>query len=92
MGHRNSMVTLRSEMAGLPISNRSFYEYFLNSLPHSLDLLVALYDSLCNRFSKYEMRMKPADVRDGKLARHRVVPWHSLVSSHRRRRGKGRRI
>ena len=64
------MVALRSELAGAcpPISNRSFYEYFLNSLPRSLDLLVALYDSLCNRFSKYEMRIKPAGVRDGKTS------------------------
>jgi len=55
------------------IDDQSFFEYFTNSLPSSLDLFITLYednsynvDLLCDRFAKHEMRRKLADAKDGK--------------------------
>lgn len=65
--HRDYMVGLRIQLvdAGTPLSDDSFYSYFLGSLPSSLDLLVTLYDNpthdvdlLCDKIAKYEMRLK----------------------------------
>ena len=54
------MFGLQSELAAarLSISDQQFYEYFIDSLPRSLDTFVTMYDnptanidSLCDRFS-----------------------------------------
>jgi len=69
------MFDLHTELAGtgMVIDDQSFFEYFTNSLPSSLDLFITLYednsydvDLLCDRFAKYEMRRKLADAKDGK--------------------------
>jgi hypothetical protein len=65
--HRNYMVDLRSQLAdaGMQLSDQSFLSHFIESLPPSLDLFVALYedsnhdvDFLCDKFVKYEMWLK----------------------------------
>ena len=69
------MVGLRIQLAdaGKPIPDDSFYSYFVESLPSSLDLLVTLYenpthdvDLLCDKIAKYEMRLKLRAVKSGK--------------------------
>ena len=73
--HHDAMVDIRTELAdaGMMISDQSFYEYFTNSLPSSLDLFITLYDDstydinlLCNKFAKYEMRCKLAAAKAGR--------------------------
>jgi gag-polypeptide of LTR copia-type len=73
--HRDTMVDIRTELAdtGMIINDQSFYEYFTNSLPPSLNLFITLYDDstydiglLCDKFSKYKMRRKLAAAKEGK--------------------------
>jgi Zinc knuckle len=73
--HRNTMVDIRTELAetGMIINDQSFYEYFTNSLPPSLDLFITLCDDstydidlLCDKSSKNEMRHKLAAAKEGK--------------------------
>ena len=75
VGHCDDMVALQSKMAaaGGPISDQQFYKHFLDSLPQSLDMFVTLYtdpsaniDSLCDRFTQYKMRLKVANICEGK--------------------------
>jgi len=73
--HRDTMVALRAELnnAGMTIDDATFYGYFTNSLPASLDLFITLYDDstndvdrLCDRFAQYEMQRRLADITTGK--------------------------
>ena len=101
MAHREVMVGLRSKMAatGLPISDQQFYEHFLDSPPRALDVFVTMYDdpsanvnSLCDRFMRYEMRLKVTNIRDGKTAGSsgRTTVFHSQPASSTKDRGKGK--
>jgi len=102
MAHRDAMVALRSELAGAgySISDQSFYEQFMDSLPRSMDMFVALYDDVsadvdafCNKFTRYEMRIKLADIRDGKEgeASGSSMALASQQPSSSRSKGKGRK-
>ena len=62
--HWDYMVDLHIQLAdtGKPITDKSFFSYFIESLPHSLDLFISLYDDsthdvdlLCSKFTKYKM-------------------------------------
>ena len=62
--HQDYMVNLCIQLADTskPITDKSFFSYFIESLPHSLDLFISLYDNsthnvnlLCSKFTKYEM-------------------------------------
>ena len=101
MAHRDIMVGLRSEMAaaGLPISDQQFYEHFLDSLPRALDAFVTMYDdpsanvdSLCDRLTRYEMRLKVANIRDGKVAGSlgSATAFYSQSASSTKDKGKGK--
>ena len=76
VGHHNTMVALRSKMAaaGLSITDNQFYKHFLDSLPWKLDFFVTMYNdpqanvnTLCDRFTKYKMRLKVASICEGKM-------------------------
>ena len=73
--HQDYMVDLRVQLAdaGRPLSDDSFYSYFIDSLPSSLDLLVTLYENpthdvglLCDKIAEYEMRQKLRAMKSGK--------------------------
>jgi transposase InsO family protein len=73
--HRDYMVELRCQLAdaGMQLSDQSFLSHFIESLPPSLDLFVALYedsnhdvDFLCDKFAKYENRLKLRALKTGK--------------------------
>ena len=62
--HQDYMVDLHIQLTDTskPITNKSFFSYFIESLPCSLDLFISLYDNsthdvdlLCSKFAKYEM-------------------------------------
>ena len=101
MAHRDVMFGLRSELAaaGLSISDQQFYEYFIDSLPQSLDTFVTMYDdptanvdSLCDRFSRYEMRLRVASIRNGKAegSSGGVTAFHSQPATSTKDKGKGK--
>jgi len=102
MAHRDAMVALRSELAaaGYTISDDSFYEHFLDSLPRSMSVFVALYDHastdvdvLCSKFTRYEMRVMLADIREGKASdpSGSSMALASLQPSTSKGKGKGRK-
>jgi len=73
--HQDYMIDLRIQLAdaGMILSDQAFYSYFIESLPPSLDLFVTLYedtnhdvDFLCDKFAKYEMRLKLRAAKSGK--------------------------
>ena len=62
--HWDYMVNLHIQLTntGKPITDKSFFSYFIESLPCSLNLFISLYDNsthnvdlLCSKFTKYEM-------------------------------------
>ena len=102
--HRDSMVNLRTELAdtGMVINDHTFFLYFTSSLPRSLDLFVTLYDDgrshdvnvICDRFARYEMRLKLDDTR---IAKNDGVPDTPVAmfsqassSNPKGKKGKGR--
>ena len=71
-----------------------------SSLRRSLDMFVALYndpsaniDSLCDRFTQYEVRPKVADIREGKMgdASGSAIALSSRSSSSTKGKGKGKK-
>jgi len=69
------MVNLRTQLAdaGMILTDQSFHSHFIESLPPSLDIFISLYedvnydvDFLCNKFAKYEMRLKLRAAKAGK--------------------------
>lgn len=73
--HRGYMTNLRIQLAdaGHLLSDDSFYSYFVESLPESLDLFVILcedsthdVDLLCDKIARYEMRQKLRAATSGK--------------------------
>ena len=102
--HRDAMVNLRTELAdtGMVINDHTFFSYFTSSLPRSLDLFITLYDDgrshdinvICDRFARYEMRLKLDDTR---IAKNDGVPDTPVVmfsqassSNPKGKKGKGR--
>jgi hypothetical protein len=92
------MVDIRTQLkgAGLPLSDQTFYSYFVNSLPCSCALFVTLYDDttynverLCDRFTAYEMRCKLADMTDG-MAGSSSGSALALSSQQTSSKGKGK--
>jgi len=81
------------------IDDQSIFEYFMNSLPSSLDLFITLYednsydvDLLCDRLAKYEIGGSLQMPRMARPGGHRMVPLLYLVSQHHHHlRVKGKR-
>ena len=62
--HRDYMVGLRTQIAqtGKKMSDETFFDYFTDSLPTSVDVFITMYedqtynvDHLCEKFTKYEL-------------------------------------
>ena len=73
--HRDFMVGLRTQIAqtGRKMPDENFFDYFVASLPKSLDVFISVYedttfdvDLLCTKFSRYELHQQARDVVDGK--------------------------
>jgi len=72
---RDYMVDLRIQLAdaGRTVEDDSFYAYFVDSLPNTLDLFITLYkddtydvELLCDTFAEYEMRKQTRAEKSGK--------------------------
>jgi transposase InsO family protein len=99
--HRDYMVNLRLQLADANrvLTDKSFYSYFIESLPTSLDLFVALYkdpnndvDFLCDKFAKYEMWTKLRAAKSGKTeaADTGSVVMFSQQTSNKKKKEKGK--
>jgi hypothetical protein len=98
--HRDYMVDLRLQLADANrvLTDESFYSYFIESLPPSLDLFVTLYedtnndvDFLCDKFAKYEMRLKLRATKSGNTeADTGSVAMFGQQTSEKKKKEKGK--